>query len=398
MSWRIVFAAVLAAACIPARGEEAFFPLMAWGHTPNDPAVLKRMSDCGLTVAGFVSPAALDACRDVGLKAIVDDARSSRYDWMKVDPAVARTNVEAMVKEVKDHPAVFGYLLRDEPSAAMFPGLAAVADAIQEFHPGAWPYINLFPNYAEPDQMAAPDYEAYVRKFVEVCKPPILSYDHYALYEHGRLRPTYFANLETLRRAGLEHGLPFWNIILTTAHFDYREATPADIRFQVFTSLAYGAKGIAYFTYFSPKIGNFRLGPIDQFGNETPTWAMLREVNLQVARLAPTLLKLKSDAVYHFGEVPTDGRGPADDSLVEAVEGPMLVGDFTHEDGSRWAMIVNRSFTDSIACRPAPRVEGTTLEQVSPFTGRLEPYDGERIWLAPGQGVLLRLTAPADPE
>ena len=36
------------------RAEQPFFPLMAWNHAPNDPAVLKKMRDCGLTVAGFV--------------------------------------------------------------------------------------------------------------------------------------------------------------------------------------------------------------------------------------------------------------------------------------------------------------------------------------------------------
>ena len=391
MSRRIwLAAAAFLAVWAPARGDEPMFPLMAWGHAPNDPAVLKRMRECGVTVAGFVSPASLDACRDAGLKAIVDDPRTSNYDWTKVDPAAARSKVESLVKEVRDHPAVYGYLLRDEPSAAMFPGLAAVADAVKEFHPGAWPYINLFPNYAEPGQLGTPDYESHIKAFVETCRPPVLSYDHYAMMDGGRLREGYFANLETMRKAGLEHEIPFWNIVLTTAHFNYREATDADLRFQVYTSLAYGARGIAYFTYFSPAIGNFRMGPVDQFGNETPTWGKLRNVNLQVARLAPTLLKLRSDAVYHFGEVPKGGRGPDERSLIADVAGPMLVGEFTHEDGDRYVMIVNKSAVESRTCLPRLRTP-SAMEKVSPYTGRVEPYGGEGVWLAPGQGVLLRI-------
>ncbi|WP_165251301.1 hypothetical protein [Paludisphaera soli] len=392
MAWRIVLAAALLTTWNPSYAEDAFFPLMAWGHSPNDPAVLKRMSECGITVAGFVEPAALDACRDAGLKAIVSDARTAGYDWSKVDPAVARPRVESLVKEVREHPAVFGYLLRDEPSAAVFPGLAVVADAIRELHPGAWPYINLLPNYADPEQLGTPDYESHLKAFVEACRPPILSYDHYALFDGGGLRAGYFANLESMRRAGLEHQIPFWNIVLTTAHFHYRESTPADIRFQVYTSLAYGARGIAYFTYFSPPIGNFRMGPIDQFGNETPTWGMLRNVNLQVARLAPTLLKLRSDSVYHFGEVPAGAKAPDEASLVESIEGPMLVGDFTHEDGTRYVLIVDKSFTASTPCQPKFRTPPSKVERVSPYDGALQPYGGEDIWLAPGQGVLLRLT------
>lgn len=383
--------AVCLATLATVQAEEPMFPLMAWGHTPGDPVVLKKMRECGITVAGFVAPTALDACQEAGLKAIVSDPRTTSYDWMNVDPAVARANVEALTKEVKNHPAVYGYLLRDEPSAALFPGLATVAAAVKEFHPGAWPYINLFPNYASAGALGSPDYDAHIKTFVEVCKPTQLSYDNYSLLDGGILRDGYFANLGSMRKAGLEHNLPFWNIILTVAHFNYREATDADLRFQIYTSLAYGARGIAFFTYFTPGWGNYRLGPIDPFGNETPTWSKLRAVNLQVAKLAPTLLKLRSDRVYHFGEAPQGVEAPPADSLVEAANGPILVGEFTHEDGSKYVMIVNTSFTTSYPCLPKLRTEAK-LVQISPYSGHPQPYSGEGIWLAPGQGALLHIT------
>lgn len=385
-----ILATVSMAMWATARADEPMFPLMAWGPTPGDPAVLAKMRECGITVAGFVDPSALDACRDAGLKAIVNDPRASNYDWKNVDPAAARANIEALTKEVKDHPAVYGYYLRDEPTADIFPGLATVSALVKEFHPGAWPYINLFPNYADMGQLGSPDYDSHIKAFVETCKPTALSYDHYAPFEDGSLREGYFANLESMRKAALEHGLPFWNIILTSAHFNYRESTDADIRFQVYTSLAYGARGIAFFTYFTPKHGNYRLGPIDQFGNETPTWGKLRTVNLQVAQLAPTLLKLRSDRVYHFGEVPRGAQPPPADSLVESLAGPMLVGEFTHEDGSRHLLIVNKSFTASAPCHPKLRAEAP-LHQISPYTGQPTPFGGEGVWLAPGQGALLRI-------
>ena len=42
--------------------------------------------------------------------------------------------------------------------------------------------------------------------------------------------------------------------------------------------MAYGGRGIQCFTYFAPEIGNYRLAAIDQFGNRTQTWDMLRRV------------------------------------------------------------------------------------------------------------------------
>jgi hypothetical protein len=371
--------------------QEAFFPVMAWDGIPNDPAVIKKMQKCGFTIAGFVPPAALDACHAAGLKAIVSDPRVGGYEWTNVDAKVARERVTQLVSEVRNHPAVYGYYLRDEPTASFFPGLAAVSDVVKELHPGAWPYVNLFPNYADAGQLGTPTYDEYVEKFINDCKPPIVSYDHYAIFEGGGFRGEYFANLESVRRAALKHDLPFWQIVLSLGCLNYRVPTPADLRFQVYTSLAYGARGLAYFKYFTPAVGNFRGGPIDQFGNETSMWQAMRSVNLQIAKLAPTLLKLKSDGVYHFGTVPTGSNGPDEKSLVEAIAGPMLVGDFTHENGDRYVMVVNRDFAASIPCHPKFRTPLARLEFISAYTGAPTPYEGEQCWLAPGQGVLLKL-------
>ena len=75
--------------------------------------------------------------------------------------------------------------------------------------------------------------------------------------------------------SALRHALPFWNIVLSNAHFNYAEPTPAGFRFQAYTTLAYGARGISYFTYFAPPAGDYRLAAIDQFGNKTATWDAL---------------------------------------------------------------------------------------------------------------------------
>ncbi|MDB5298211.1 MAG: hypothetical protein JWO31_4194 [Phycisphaerales bacterium] len=377
----------------PAAEPEPFFPLMAWNHVPNDPAALRRMRECGLTVAGFAPPEALDACRAAGLKAIVSDPRISTHDWRAAAPAAALAKAAEAVDAVRCHPAVLGYYLRDEPGADLFPGLAAVAGVVREHHPAAWPYINLFPNYATPGQLAAPTYEAYLEKFVEACRPPVLSYDHYALHEGGRFTEAYFTNLEQVRRVAAKHKLPFWNIVQAEACLNFREPTAVDFRFQVYTSLAYGAGGIAYFQYFGEPSGNFRGAPVEPFGNETPAWGWMRQVNLQVGKLAPTLLKLRHDRAYHLKHVPPGCGGPDEQSLVaSAAAGDLLVGDFTHADGTRYALCVNTDFAASVPCQPRFREAVKRTEAVSPYTGQLIAFAGEGVWLAPGQGVLLKLT------
>jgi len=388
---KIVLLLLFSVVAVFAADTNAFFPLMAWNWAPSDAATFQKMRECGLTVAGFVTPRELDLCHAAGLKAIVSDARVSNYDWRNVDEAAARKNVASLVAEVGRHPAVYGFYLRDEPGADLFPGLAKVSALVRELAPGKWPYINLFPNYANAQQLGTATYDEHVEKFIATCQPVQLSYDHYALMDDGSLRRGYWQNLETVRAAGQRHGLPFWNIVLTVAHFNYREPTAADLRFQVFSTLAYGGRGIAYFTYFAPQVGNYRAAPIDQFGNATPTWHHLQNVNLQVGKLAPTLVQLNSDEVYHFGTVPEGCRAPSEKSLVKVANAEFMCGDFAHADGSRYVLVMNKSFVKSHYCAPQFRTAPKRVRMVSPYTGQLTEFAGEQQWLAAGQGVLLKV-------
>jgi hypothetical protein len=374
-----------------AKDADAFFPIMAWNHAPGDAKVLAEMHDCGITVAGFVNPKHLDLVQAAGMKAIVNDPRAGGYDWANVDAAKARANVKSLIDEVGNHPAVFGYYLRDEPPASYFAGLEKVASVIRELAPGKWPYINLFPNYADQGQLAAPTYEKYLDDFVATCKPPILSYDHYALLDDGALGGNYFNNLEQMRGAAKKADAPFWNIVLSCAHFAFREPTASDLRFEAYTTLAYGGRGLSYFTYFCPQVGNYRAAPIDQFGHKTPTWYAMQNVNLQVLKLAPTLLKLHSDDVYHFGKPPPGCHGPTEKSLLAGVnDNRFMAGDFTHDDGSRYVMIVNTDVKKSAPCVPQYR-SAKKVQMVSPYSGELIGFEGEQVWLAPGAGALLKL-------
>ena len=306
---------------------------------PSCRGIRRRTSRaCSTKFESAVSPwqalcrlAMLDECKKEGLKAIVSDNRSGGYDWAgTVDAAKARQNVSNLVAEVNTHPAVYGYYLRDEPSAAWFNNLEKVAGPIRELAPGKWPYINLFPDYAENWQLGTTGYVDYLEKFIEICHPQILSYDNYSIMDDGSVRGAYWTNLEAVRAAAVKHKLVFWNIVLSVAHFNYREPSAADLRFEAYTGLAYGARGLAWFTYFAPPVGGYRGAPVDQFGHKTATWQHMQNVNLQVQKLGPTLNHLHSDDVYHFGKAPSGAKSAPTNSLVSAVGGDnYLVGELT---------------------------------------------------------------------
>lgn len=369
------------------------FAILAWGWTSGDAQVFEDIRACGFNLAGFVAPAALDLAAKAGLKAIVSDPSIHVDDAAaNLDDTEIAGRVKTLTERVKSHPAVWGYYLRDEPGAPAFPGLARWSAALRKADPKGIPYINLFPNYLDESLFKAwgvGDYEGYVESFVNTVHPAFISYDHYALMDDGTLRGGFFENLEAVRRVALRHGLPFWNIVLANSHFHYAEPTPAGLRFQAYTTLAYGARGISWFTYFAPNAGNYRLAPVDQFGHKTPTWDMLRGVNLQIHRLGPAYIKLKSVNVFHTADVPPGCNGPQSAVHVKkASGGSLLVGEFTDPDGKPWAIVVNKDLHRSTPFSIDFKVPGA-IHMVNAYTGGLTPWSGENNWLAAGQGMLL---------
>jgi hypothetical protein len=366
------------------------FLILPYVHRKMNLKELEEIRDSGHNLAGMVSVEDLDLLQEAGLKGIVFDPTVHAGDAeAELSDEEIERRVTAVVRRVNGHPAAFGYFLRDEPNARIFPGLARWTAAYRKVDPKARPVINLFPNYASPGALGSDTYRNHVEDFVRLVKPPLLSYDHYALMDDGSLRDGYFQNLEVIREVALANNIPFCNVVLSNAHFHYADPSDGGLRFQVYTTLAYGARGICYFTYWAPPVGNYRLAPIDQFGNKTPTWDMLRNVNLQIHKLGPTYIKLKSVNVFHHPNVPAECRAISTAKHVaDAGGGDLLVGEFDGSAGEAVALVVNKDLHHSCPFWVSFQRAGTVM-MVNSYTGAHEPFGGENGWLAAGQGMLL---------
>ena len=370
--------------------EAGDFLIMPWGWTPGDEGVLEDIKDCGFNVAGFMAPEYVEVARKVGIQCIVDDPRISKHVLTEEmsDEEIARRVGEAVAK-FKGDPAVFGYYVMDEPVAPVFANLARWSRAIRQADGEAAVYINLHSMVAR--ELGAKDYEEYVGRFLEEVDPTYISYDHYALKDDGSVAETLYLNLSTMRKASLEREIPFWNIVLANGHFRYASPTQGGINLQVYATLAYGGRGISYFTYFAPLIGNYRDAAVDQFMHKTPTWDMLRLINLQIRQLCPTYLKLKSVNVFHHPEVPAGENGLAGSRHLSEVTGRnLLVGEFEDGDGKPFVLIVNKDIRLSTHFNVKFKEEGRIM-QTNAYTGKAGEWGRENNWLAPGTGMLLSL-------
>jgi hypothetical protein len=376
--------------------------LMAWGPSSSDPDALREMREAGLNISGFCHVGDLAAVEAAGLKCFVDDPRVNGYDWTNPAPdIVLKQRIAELQRQLSGHPGAIGFFLTDEPSMAAMPALGKVSRLLRDAMPDRLSYVNLFPYQVSKERLGT-DYDSYVRALVKTVGQSFLSYDNYALV-NGELNDQFYTNLEIVRRLGIELKTPFWNCIQSNAHYSYAEPTDANLHLQAYASLAYGSRGIQYFTYFTPGHGNFRLAPIDVMGYRTATWDMLRRVNGEIAMLAPTLGKLHSTGVYHYPRAPPEGRALSESPLVERIEmtehrlvaaptvGRVLVGEFMDAANKPYLMIVNKDLQRSFVLQVYLRDKRKKLVLISQYTGNKEEFSGERQWIQPGGGFLFRV-------
>jgi hypothetical protein len=363
----------------------------AWGDIANPAELLKDLFDCGYNATGFIPAKYLRYALPWQLAVILYDKRIASYP--NVTPKQAEETVKLVLNEIETQElreTVYSVYIKDEPNASLFPRLNLWANAIKK--QGLLPYINLFPDYASDKQLGSKDYEAHLDEFVRICQPKYLSYDNYSLYDDGTMNEDrFYGNMETVRKKSQQYNIPFWNVILSNTHFHYADPSPATLAVQVFSTLAYGGKGIGYFTHYAPMLGNYRLAPIDQFGFRTKTWELIRNINLQIHALAPIYCTLKNVNVFHVGNVPKNAQGIASAVHLQSIsEGNLLVGEFVDSNNNPYLLIVNKDIQKSVQLKVSFKKEGEIL-LVSPYRQGKVRFEGEQDWLAPGAGTLLTL-------
>ncbi len=323
----------------------------------------------------------LDHCQAVGMKAIIMDPRMI-YS-IDGNPKNKQA-LDAIIKDYSDHPALLGYHIVDEPGAGAFKGLGDVVAYLKEKDPKHLAYINLLPTYARNfNVLGTKTYEEYVRKYVQIVKPSVISYDHYHFTNNGD-GPEFFENLETVRKVSVETNVPFWNIVLAIQHGDYRNLNEHELRYEAMQTLAYGAKGLLWFTYWSPtesdKSFDWHHPLINADGSKDPHYHMVKKINAEVLAFADALKEAKSTAV----------RAP------QNLDPPFTLGEFTGPDGHQMRFIASGDYKKEIAIPLA--IPAENAERFDPFTRKWETIQGgskagklhTTIDLPPGSAVLVR--------
>lgn len=283
-------------------------PILGFVGVPEDNATeenYKKMQNDGFTISLMTfsnhvnTLKALNAAKNTGIKLILS------YPELYSEP-------EKVIPEIKNHSSFKGYYMGDEPSPNDFNSYKTFAEKIKKYDRSAFFYANLFPNYVSSESIGNLSYSEYLTKAIEELPFSFISFDNYPLV-NNKIRDNYYQNLEIIRNKSINSNKPFWGFACSTIHFHYLKPEISGIRLQHFSNLLYGAQGLQYFTYWTMtpesdpnwKKDDYSYAIVDNKGNPTPTYDIVKTVNAQIQRLSWVFLGAKSDAVFHMGnEIP----------------------------------------------------------------------------------------------
>jgi hypothetical protein len=356
----------------------------------------KELADCGFNVAfpainNLWDPASkeqeahnmkvLELCQKVGMKALIWDGSITNVGPWNTAPTPEEAPkmekvLDGLISKYSKNPAFLGFVLGDECNTAEGNlRLGAVNQYLLKKDPKHFPYFNLLPSYAW-GFLHGQDYEKFIIDYIRDAKPRYLSWDHYRQMFEGGDESMYWSNLEIVRKHCIEAKIPYIQIIVSIMHMGYRECSEADLRWQVWTSLAYGSRGITYFTYCHVPGMAWGDAPalLTKDGKRDQKWGFVQKINQRIAKLGPTLVQLTSTGVYLTDPIMPGTKGLDDTAPVKSAEGgPLAIGCFKSAKGQNYIMVVNRSLQAKTTAKLTFAAKTTSTSEVSQETGKPLP-------------------------
>jgi hypothetical protein len=271
------------------------------------------------------------------LKYLVADNRIGNRlqicDWTNPCPLYYDSQIASNVNnDYKSNSSVSGYYLHDEPAPSTslnnFQQLSVIRqwiDYINTNGSGKMAYINLLPTYAFSNVTS---YSSYLSEYLDNpnTSPSVISFDHYPLLESSP-RTDYFTNLRLISQKSKNLGKPFWAHPVT-ARFQVgstyaKEPDKNYLRFTSFSPIAYGAKGLIYYTYgtypnYSPGLVTYNpnLSTSNTFTTATDErtnkyyWA--QEINGYIKNvIGPAVMSSNHLGIFHNSNYRYEGYSPS---------------------------------------------------------------------------------------
>jgi len=370
------------------------FMITLWGNPEkvSDEAFIKAVSGAGFNTIIWSSDK-LDLCKKYGLKVMVENPTPE------------------LAAKVSKHPALWGYYITDEPyPESTFVSLADKFRSLEKADSGHPPFINMLSTTGD-----------FLRTYMDVVKPPILSWDFYQ-WSWGIDR--YYEKLEQFREASLFAGVPLTCCIETNSNpishkdEDYSSDNLQKLRLSVYSSLAYGLKGIHWFH----GSGIFKPGTYELAKNGKD----IALLNAELKIIGPELINFRSADVFNTPPLPAGTREAYKEHWIQITgekncEG-LILGTFKNKNKTSYMeksetdyfMVVNRDYRNTqqvvvrfhskwlgIAPWNKPKTISRSVDKFDRVSGKWVQINssaavGFIFFIKPGDGELFRVVTKTD--
>ena len=285
------------------------------------------------------------------------------------------------------HPALVGYLLGDD-KGELPPDIVAATDFLRDNAPHLFPWV--CQNVMNAESLAKAG-----NPIMDPQMYPTLYQRDKSAQEQARL---FCQQLVRLREDCRRHDLIMWPMFNVCG-----VESNSLIRFQVYSSIAYGAQGIWYFHYeggFVRRNGEFFRGfsTVDEARKHlSPTWHDTKSANSRVLAWGPKLLGRIAVEVYQSEKPDPGEESPSEGKLVEQMDDQLLVGLLYKPGEPLLAMVVDKRVSKKrdayapreVQLRFADSVTAICIQESEPK----EKYEGNviKLTMPAGGGQLLEL-------
>ncbi len=289
----------------------------------------QTMKDCGFNVAcGWWNDWNGPALHD-DIKNELDYAEQVGMVYIVHHNKPLKTTKESDFSEYEEYmskPAYGGTIIIDEPGAVNFADIAkATAVWKNSKYSHTLAYVNNLPNYAQLWQLedcqgtggsyegTFGTYEEWLQLYLKTVQPQVFSYDYYPYHYNDAsfFRDGWFENLSDVRYYTAEANVPFWVYGQVGVWKEYgsssvrRKLSYGETAFQYNTMLAYGAKGIQYYNYFTPPnytAENGFTACITTNGVKTDYYDYVQKINSQVSAVDHVLMMSKWQGIIAINQ------------------------------------------------------------------------------------------------
>ncbi len=232
------------------------------------------------------------------------------------------------------HKACAGLYLWDEPTKVALPYGGELLDTYKQAlkllnAEDKTYYVNLLPVLPGYSGANYEEYKDYLRKAVDEMKLEYISFDSYPFrYPEYIMRyipevksgisPGIFNHLLMVREIALEKEVPFWAFVQMGGNWteevdnvNVRRPRPTEVLWEVNLFLAFGAKGIQYFTMHNP-VSYFKYlknkGETGAFlpdGSHSDLYEPAQKANKQALACDEVLMHSVNEKILVHGEMPT---------------------------------------------------------------------------------------------